>query len=604
MKDKMLNKSITILNSIFIIIIIGFIISTSIEGKYWSLQSDYQNSISLNFGKNIYFLIMFGLINIINAFLIKDKPKLRFWYCVTGISFINLLLITITADDNITLLIVLMVIKVLAIEVLAIRNIVKMLKNKQKSKKLITYILCIIYGISHCITILWGALSCILFPFIDIFIGIILQYIYLFGTQEDEPIIKSKLIFTIISDLIIIIFTLYIAIISAIDAINYKMKIDESDKYKASIKQNLDRIVSDEETYESIYIPVCKDGKWGYINEKGEEIVECKYDEVTEFFTMRYTSEIESRNTNVSLLVKLSMVKEGNIYKLLHNSGEVIASCENNIIPWESDADDLYEGIDAIEQSSYFNDYGLDLESIYDDIYEDDEKIYLSNNVVLEVEENEESEDEYWKEDMQTYNLVAEKNGQIISQVENVCYLSDNRYSDGSIPFYNYEEKFVGWFDTDGNKYYVEGDFIILDVNNETIIIKDNLNNEISIYKNSIKTTEPENIEVTKNGYILTVRDGVLYRNKELELLGNFWTDIDDSYIDNDVLIGTTNNGAVLINTNGETISEMYDIIKGYKYYENDIMPRILSMYYFNPNIVKKTADILIEEYENIDLYY
>lgn len=546
--------------------------------------------------------------NIINAITNKIERRLDFWYYISFLAYIEipLILFAISEGEAVIALSVL-IINMLIILIFAMKNIIVMIKNKQVNKKILIYITSIIYGIIQIVTIFISEEFLVIFILLNSLIPIIMQFVCIYEADNVEQVSKSRIICSIISYIVILVSLVYIAISLGKNVLDYISLKGETDKYLSEFKQNMNAICLKNETDTIMCIPVCKNGKWGYISTKGEEVIECKYDEVTEFFELRYETEID--NTKYSNEIKIAMVREGSEYKIIHTNGDVIASYKNKALPWEKttkSADYIYNSLQELNYSRNIPDK-LDIKINFEspsigqkyDYPSEGENISLSGNVMLIAEET---------EDGDKYNLTTMQNNEVISTATNVYYLPEYPYSDGSIPFYNYgdeenssrKQPIVGWIDREGKKYYVEGDFTILDVSSENIFIRDNMNEEVRIYINGEYNTTVKSAKAIKNGYIIDSGTNMVYMDSKLNNKGGFWNSIDETYIDEDVLIvSKDNSNYYLMNTDGQVISDAYDIIKGYTYYSDEEIkrPRLITSYY-DYYTIENTADKLLEEYE------
>ena len=595
MNNKKINRILTIINTIFFIIISIFIISSGLNYDYEDLI--YNNS---------FVFIILGIIYIINVFLNKSEGKLKFWYFITGLSYLEISMILYGLEEyEKIVLIITAIINAIIILVFVIKNIVRMIRDKHLSKKLILYLLSIAYGVAQFILCTIQAEMIILCVLANLLISIIAEYIYIHKLEIKE-IKKSVKIISIISSVLILISTIYMIIILSSSIAEYIQNKSIEDTYKKALKQSLDsRIAKDDYEFDDeVYILVCNNEKWGYINSKGEQVIDCKYDEATEFFDFEYTTEVNGVSY-MGIQIQMALARTGNTYELIDTKGDTIIFNKDKPIPWIS-IDNLYTALDDLETGKYINnfEYTLNLRkkqsyNLYQsdfEYYDKGEMVELSHDIMLYAEANDESET-LFNYNYKTCNLTTKKYGKVISQVNDVYFLPENRYSNGSVPFYNYEKGIVGWFDTKGKKYYIKGDFIILDVRDDIIVIENCSNEDIYFYKDGQLVGTVHDVNVTKEGYII---NKTRYVDQTLLEKGKIWTSIDKTYMDEDVLIVSDENKSYLMNTEGEIISKAYDQIKSSKYYEDEErwIPYLLEKYYYSPDVIESTSKLLQDEYK------
>ena len=450
------------------------------------------------------------------------------------------------------------IINCIIIAILSIRNIVIMIKDHKITKKIILYILSLIYGFIYLLTFVDEdyILGCIL---ATITLCIIMQNIYTYISDKDEKYVKKTgLIIQLISILMMAIVTIYWLIVFSSNIIQYTKNTIASYKYGTTLKENIDKLY-EENTANKLCIPVCKDNKWGYIDDKGQEIIPCMYDEATEFYKMNYKTILNGKKSYLN--IQAAMVKENNIYKVIGTEGQTLAESVGRAVPWKVDEQNIYEGINEVQKLD--NIRRVDQVENENVNYNENGDIQLSDNVTLKAKKN----DDGITYDL-TVEILLENNGISRYSIENVIYFPDITYSDGSIPFYDYEKSMQGWIDKKGKErvlYSSLDKHIIVDINENNTIYKHKSNNSYAFFvnDNALGITD---IIVTKKGYILKNKEKVIYADYNLKQKGDIYECIDETYINNDLLIVKKDNKYSVMNTEGEIItSKQYDMIKGYR---------------------------------------
>lgn len=252
---------------------------------------------------------------------------------------------------------------------------------------------------------------------------------------------------------------------------------------------------------EDVYINVKKDGKYGYINPRGETVIDFKYDYASPFV------EIYSYNKNFEVAL---VCTEGRTLIILKNERLVMSyiseSMDNDYDAKMSELENVYtnimkqEGkmqyenlektdsmtrIPAIKEASEMYTYRYDYNEEYDilviqssmgvgDVYELAKKDDLSYRIRLECEH--------------------------LDYDENYLYI----YSNGTIPYYEREDQNPpkqGWFTDYGRKVILKGNGQIIDIINGKILLKDhNKNVFYFLDENAYYNVNKEN-EVISDSY-------------------------------------------------------------------------------------------------------
>lgn len=228
---------------------------------------------------------------------------------------------------------------------------------------------------------------------------------------------------------------------------------------------------------EDIYINVKKDGKYGYINTKGETVIDFKYDYASPFV------KISSYDKNFEIAL---VCLDGRTLIILKN--------ERLVMSYRSESLD--------------NDYSSKIEelrNVYTNIMKQDgemqyEILEKKNSITKIPAYSEQSETYTYRYDYnETYDILVTQSSMGAGDIyelakkddltyrikldcedldydENYLYI----YSNGNIPFYDRSVKKQGWFTNYGRKVVLKGNGQILDFIKGNILLKDH--NKDTIY--------------------------------------------------------------------------------------------------------------------------
>lgn len=423
-------------------------------------------------------------------------------------------------------------ISVIMLLLLVIADIVRVVKNGVSKKKIILYVLMILILVAIC----YFAKIQIMYAVI-IFLAI-MQMMNNGKALEEK---KSKIILNIFLLLFITISVIGI-IINIIYTYQYTRKIDlQMTELAEQIQEKIKKVKKDEQI-----IGVYDDKRGvGAINLKGVEVIPCgKYEDII---------DIEGYE------VLLAWNTTTNQYIYLNEDGTEIASCDNAPTPWMAD-NKFSKNIsykDAIEWATgnrtflnaTENKKGNKIEQTTEE-YQNGiliQKYKLNNSYIIKIEYNDD-------EDTENVNIkIIDRNNNIISEESNanVILESDSNnenvlktFSDGSVPFYNINNKSQGWFDAQtGKKYALKGNVEILDVIEDKVLIR-HFDNDGYVKKESIVNKEgktlinAKEVHELENGFIIkNSNDKYVYINSDLEIKTEEFDYINGDYSEYGVLI-------------------------------------------------------------------
>lgn len=271
---------------------------------------------------------------------------------------------------------------------------------------------------------------------------------------------------------------------------------------------------------EEIYINMQNsEGLWGYVNVKGEEKIEFKYDYATPFYTIKVFDkefeiagvtqksittlilknkrEVMSFNSEYDNENKLAKLKE--FEEVLKNELKLTDIKEEAQIQYKNlKKKKIYEEKDA-ENKQYT--YRYDYSEKYDLLVYESQ---IGNKTIYKFANKDNVKETI---DINAENLIYDKSG---------LYVFENGY----MPFYSPSKQEQGWFDKEGKRKKITGKIQILDVTEDKILIK-NYNKDIVYFVDY-------NINQISNTYKEVVKHKEHYIVKNSET--NKWTIIDKNF--------------------------------------------------------------------------
>lgn len=569
MNKKGTNRLVAILNVISIIstYVLGFSTEYILSGIMWGAEIDglksIYNSFFIEFLLNNIQIIMtlvnagVGILNIICAIQNRKNKKIFFWQLVFGIYEIFSAMATSVFLDNSDIIewsskIIGGIIPI----ILAIVNLVLIKKNKPKVIQVISYIIVIIISILALLDILgayWNV------------IAIIMQFIYIHKQEKDiEESTARKIVNIILYYILQIILVLGFFAIIVISLITTKVN---DVKLESQLSELFNRITTMQGVRnKELLIPVENDYKYGFVNENGEEVIPCEYDNVS------YFNEVEINN----FIYYIALAKKDNEFYIMSKANdsiiiekylkECLQMLDDNLV------DSITEGLNA--EGDYRNGYLQAFEFVFQALsarggmevsaqmletnslsnnvnlmVEDYTYYYESNNYFMEIEPiyiDDYNEESYYDEYENTYYLssndtkynvtVTKANGE---QESSIVYLPGideydfilDTFSNGYIEFVNEEQTKRGWYDSNGNQITIPSDFQILDIKDDKIILQlDSIQDESGIYRLNYAIIDLEGrtllqtsaINIYENIYLVKDDDNkMVLMDNELNIISN-----------------------------------------------------------------------------------
>ena len=568
MNSKRTNRLVAILNMILVLLI--NILSSSKTYLYSKMLFDGSvlnssfNSLIVDIFVNSIIIILYALsillviFNIICAFQNRKNKKVCFWQLILVIYEIAIILtdsihryhyfIKDEYDIKRFLSFAKLVIYAIIPIILAMINIALIKKNKPKVIQVISYIIVILFSVLWLLKIIDFHLNW------DIII-VIMQLIYIH--YQDKNIVESKkrkIINIILYYIMMLIFAVSLLIIISYCLITVKLNDIDDELYE--LCDNITTLQGS--TIEDLYIPVQKNYKYGFIDDKGQEKISCEYDSVSFFYELSLNDNLYyvsfAKKDNELYIIS----KTGNRININYKLKKYIQDYEKwitseidekfevfgNVAKWEIIFMRLFNQIDEIAISNELeNNNEINLNKENSLLSYNSEKYSLVIEPIYE-ENDEENEfmSSFYKK--RKYNItVTKQNGEKLSIIGYLPKLSKFNYvldpfTNGYIEFESENNEQNGWFDNDGNIITISDypnlkDKIlfenIVDMKDDKIILKEtddeSIKDNYTIVDLTGKTLLESNaIDIYDNLYL------VKNKNNKMELLDNNLNVISDEY--------------------------------------------------------------------------
>jgi hypothetical protein len=302
-----------------------------------------------------------------------------------------------------------------------------------------------------------------------------------------------------------------IAIVSlSYASIGESIKNKENKNELSYTKDYFKYITELDEKYQEPYINVKKDGKFGYINSKGETVIDFKYDYASPFVQI---TEYD-KNFYIALVCE-----NGSSYIILKNGRTVMSyrseSSDENYGAKLEELEDIYHNtlsqIGSLKYEITEVDNNINKVSVYQEISSDYTYRYNYNDEydLIVTQSNLGLGDKY--------ELAKKDNLDVRIALDTTDLDYDSSYlylfSDGTIPFYEMSKRNQGWYTSYGMKYSMSGKAQILDFFGERILLKNYNDNTIYFIDSNRNMVSDayKDIYVCNNGrYIVRDKDEYL----------------------------------------------------------------------------------------------
>ena len=333
-----------------------------------------------------------------------------------------------------------------------------------------------------------------------------------------------------------------------------------------------------------IFINLKRDGKYGYINQNGDVVIDFKYDYASPFIKIvQY-----GKTFDIALVCE-----NGSSYIILKNQRVVMSyrteSADNNYAAKLSELENIYTNTlkqtlpmqteamkitNNISRVSVYEEENITEYTYRYDYNQEYDLIITKSNLGLG--------DKYELAKKENLNIRMELDANQLAYDEKYLYL----FSNGTIPFYNISNREQGWFTSYGTKKTMTGRAQILDFFGDKILIRNYNDKTVYFIDENGETKSPayKNIYVTQDAsrYIVKNMNGKYsVVNPEYNKVFNGEYDILDPYLANYGLYIVANNEEkvefneynfakmkfMLLDSNGDIILDNIEQIYG-NYYQ------------------------------------
>jgi len=325
--------------------------------------------------------------------------------------------------------------------------------------------------------------------------------------------------------------------------------LNKENENEIAYKQEYFKYITELEISEP-YINVQRDGKYGYVNSKGETVIDFSFDYASPFVPI----VVYDKNFQIALVCE-----DGRTRIILKNLRDVLTYRSQSM-------NEDYESKLKELEDVYYNTLGQ-TEKMHYEINEIENSIYkipiykeLSDEYTYIYNYNEEYNLIVTKSNLgfgDTYDLVSKSNPnfKITLECEKLCYDEEFLYiySNGNIPFYDISTKKQGWFTKYGDKRSLSGKAQIMEIFGDYVLIKNHNDNTIyfiddkgamvsSVYKELFVLGEDKFIvKNNKNKYIVI--------NSAFEkVFESEWDFVDTSLLSVGILVFGTSNDTIDFN--------------------------------------------------------
>lgn len=298
---------------------------------------------------------------------------------------------------------------------------------------------------------------------------------------------------------------------------------NSDDNFSATIKQyditQFDSFIDNDR-----YIPVLHNNRYGFINEKGEEKINCEYERVSVFYKISlknkdYQVALIKKDEKYGLITKdnQNMFFDQDLNEELNQLYNRIANTRlnENTVPIEEFSSMMMFIMEACnydyesERVSNSRNEQIEIELEQD---ENNNYLYNDSNYSIKIEENDINNEYNWDQYIPTTVSII-KNDEEKSSKEYIPFHNATSpyitlYDDGYIPFCNLDELIQGWYDKEGNRKGFKGKFEILNIRKDILILKNydnenDMNNIIFIDSNNNILLQAKEVEILDNGYLI-----------------------------------------------------------------------------------------------------
>ena len=273
--------------------------------------------------------------------------------------------------------------------------------------------------------------------------------------------------------------------------------LKKENEHELSYEQDYFKYITELDTRD-IYINVKKDGKYGYITQSGNVVIDFKYDYASPFVNI----SMYNKNFQIALVCE-----NGTTQIIMKNSRKVLTYRSESM-------NEDYKAKTKELEDIYYNTLGQKEKMKYeiDTNYNSSYKLAAYENQeesgIIKFNYNDQYDILVSQSSLgygDTYYLIGKGESAFKLQLDCEHLDYDEKYlyifSNGTIPFYDTSIKKQGWFTNTGNKISLAGSAQILDVIGEKVLIKNYKDNTIYFINNKTEKLSDTYKEVFICGY-------------------------------------------------------------------------------------------------------
>ena len=525
--------------------------------------------------------------NICMLFINKEDKKTCFYFFILILFSMEDIINKVISENSSVDEIDKITFSILIIILLIIINIYN-IKNKKGKKSIFVPIICTVLAIISIFIVLSEIVAYTLVKKIILIVCIIIFIVLIVKNKFDNES-NNKLKIGIAN-----------CIIAVILIVATKMGFYVLENNAVETIEKIQEYVKNNSTNENvILIPVCKNNKWGYIDNNGNMIIDCKYDLASAMLKTKFENDENS--------VNIGVVQDGEKYKLISSKGDSIWEFNVNEILMDTtnENDTLIASISTVIGMMISNiiDTPLTVDLTYSDYLKSDEYVVPYNvaniesdgsynvnsnklNYNIKPSSSSKSHKEevlsmrnatkLYKEYNEINNIVQityqnqilekeielypeEADGEELNSEENTVIKT---FSDGYLPYYNLDEKIQGYYDSNFELKTINGNYQILDIREDIIIIRefDEENETTKVFTVNMQngeTQEYKEIQSIENGYLVKkMNDKAVVMDTKFNEVSNEYDFVLPDYIGAGILIGIDeeNKKFDILNNKGEKL--------------------------------------------------
>lgn len=431
--------------------------------------------------------------------------------------------------------------------VVAVVNLITLFSNRKDKILLFAYLLAIFSSSFYFINV----------PYIGVLYILSALMIVIQVLRENMIYINNTFYIVIVAIVIIAIGLVGLNILTYKDKVTKIVKQENKGylEYDNEYFKNISILGEDNE----FYLNVERDGKWGYINKKGEIKIEFKYDYASPFITIT----MYDKNFDIAL------VSQDETSSIILKNQRVVMSFKNDIPTdnYQKQIEKLQEiYTDTLDQSGKITDKfqaiptsNMNKIKSYDKYpyrypFNDEYDIYITVS-----QTGSKNRYEFMKKD--------NSNIKISIDCDNLKFDGNNLYvySNGYLPFYKTSENKQGWYTKETKRVELNGNIQVLEFFEQNILIKDYDKNIVYFTNEDGEkiSDDYKDIFILDDAYIVkNIENKYIIINKEFQKILSIEYDyINPVLLNQEILICANLPAKVNFNSSGFPNNIQYDLI-------------------------------------------